>query len=299
MRKGVSIAITLGEFMGLVIFLCLVILLFRLVSGDLIKFNVEKELYVESGKAVNLGNYILTSSDLVVNIDGFSQKVIVSKQKLDEYNMKNQKLDCCDYLDYDYAIEIEDLSSGEKYSISYFKEDLNKLFELGKKCRQFSQGIAMKSYSMPMVIYDEISQKKSLAKMSIYMAKTPVSLIAEQIVNSCINQNYENVMPIYGFSFGKDFTITKNQNEYLICTKTITDSYMCKSIVCNKEINTKRFSEHCKDNDNICSTLSLRGKCGYVVDDDCNKNSCSYLIIKSNEKEVNLCFSAEKDSGQC
>ncbi|MBU5690172.1 MAG: hypothetical protein QXM68_03520 [Candidatus Aenigmatarchaeota archaeon] len=296
-KGGVSIALTFAEFIGLLIFVGILVLIFRILSGDVIKFGFEKEKYAEAHKAVSLENYILASPDLIADVNGNAQKGVLSNQKIQNYDGK--KLDCCDYIDYDYSIEIKSIDNSEVYAINYQKQDLKLLFDLGKKCNQISGDILMKSYSAPIVIYDENTGSKTLAKMSLYLTKTPISIISEEIFNACINNNYENSVPIYGFHSSELSILKSAKNEYSICLETISGSFMCKRINCEKTINTPKFNSKCQNNDGKCSMTSINSKCGYVLDNDCSKNTCSSLNIISNDKEVNICFSGEKDSAQC
>jgi hypothetical protein len=285
--KGLSISIGIGELIATLIAFGIFILIFRIIAGDIIKLQLEKEEYVESGKVVNLANQIINSEIASYDENNQPKKGVLSIKKLNEYNNKNKPLDCCDYIDYDYSIKIV---GNEIYNIGYNFNHLNELTNLGKRCKAISEIKILKNYKFPLVI--EGNEKES-ASMSLALAQTPASMISSEVAVSCQRNTYENVISVFGFN--KDsLKISKTEDYYNICLTTFKGYEMCKKIECKKTIKLKVITK-CVDGDGKCPN-----NCGYVLDKDCKTNTCSIAKIKSSGDEVLLCLAGEeKELDQC
>jgi hypothetical protein len=200
-------------------------------------------------------------------------------------------MDCCDYLDYDYSIRIK--TEDEVYNIGYSLSDLKELTNLGKQCKSIYDIKTLKSYKFPLVLQDE--DKKQDGSMYITLAKTPLTFISTEASVSCIKESYENTINIYGFNQENLKIINLGNGDYNICLKNFKETEMCKRIKCEKNIQIKKISENCINNDNNC------GKdCGYVLDNDCKFNTCSFAKIKSKNNEVIICLAGkEKELERC
>jgi len=287
LSKGVSISIGIGEFIASLIAFGLVILIFRIIAGDVIKFKVEKDEYVDAGKAVNLANQILNSDIASLDKNNQPKKGVLSKQKLAEVDNNNKPLECCDYLDYDYSIKIV---GKQTYNIGYNLNHLNELLNLGKKCKAIYEIKSIKNYKFPLVIEGD---EREPASMNLALAKTPTSMIATELSVGCQRNGYESMISVFGFN--KDtLKLSKMEDYYEFCITTFKGYEMCKRIKCEKTIKVKILTG-CVDGDNSCPK-----NCGYVLDKDCKTNTCSLAKIKSSRDEVLLCFGGEeKDLERC
>ncbi|MFH8092609.1 MAG: hypothetical protein QXM38_01555 [Candidatus Aenigmatarchaeota archaeon] len=278
-------AMNILEFIGLLIFVGAIIFIIRLLMGNVIKIEVEKENFVLAGKATNIANVIINSEE-IVSADELLQpkKGVINKTKLVRLSGKNEPLQCCDYIDYDYYVEIN-IKGEESYYLGYPINKLKDLLRIEKKCNALSEYKNLKTYKFPVVVED-INEIEP-AYMYVFVAKTPLSNIATEILVACQQKKYESDFVTFGFN-KNDLHISKNGDYYQICIKTQGDLLLCKKFYCEKHIKTREFSK-CIDNDNQCQK-----DCSYFFDKDCKKNQCTFMKVKSENDEVVLCFSENK-----
>jgi hypothetical protein len=269
---------------GLIAFGMLILIL-RIFVDNVIKLKIEKEYYVEAGKAVNLANQILNSNLTVYDKNNQARKGILNKTKLVEIE-KEKPMEFCDYIDYDYSIQIV---GDNKYNIGYDMKHLKELFSKGKKCGAIYEN-EIKNYKFPLIIQDD-NGKKETAFMYLSLVKTPLSIISKELNIACNKDFYENIIVAFGFN-KDDLKISKNGDYFDFCIKTFKGYEMCKKIKCEKTIEIIDLSK-CKNYDGKCPRI-----CNYVLDRDCHVDTCSNIKIRSSEKEVKICFWATKKESE-
>lgn len=284
-KGGVSFSFGIGEFISMMIVICLIVLLFRFLSGDIIKFDVQKELYKQSGKAINLLNVIITSSDIVEKDSlGQPQKGLIKKEKLLEINNNNKELECCNYIDYDYYIEVKNLETSEFFTTGFPKKTMNNFFNLGKKCKLIDSDEFLFGYKVPISISE--GDNIQLGEMVIYLIKTPLSNIADIISQACLKTDYSEATSFYGLMEETDNIIIneKSDDTYEVCVKSQDDINMCKIIKCNLKI--KKLNEDspkCGSIDGDCP----KG-CSHLVDKDCKIEKCYSLRVENKNNIVSV-----------
>ncbi len=248
MNKGLSIAIGFGELIGALVTLSVVILIFGFLTGDIVKFKNEKEVYEEVGKAINILNVIATSSDLVVkDTNNQPEKAVISKEKLIEIRDSKKELDCCSYIEYDYSLQVKNLKTEESFDIGFPAVSIKNFFEQGKKCKQIPGEKFLRTYSIPVVIADGNNERYP-AEMKINLVKTPLSNIANNLAIACSKNKYSNDISIYELmqtSDGIKIEKISSTNNYKICILSSDGTELCKVISCGfniQEVN-KRIDE--------------------------------------------------------
>lgn len=264
-KKGISLAFGLGEFIGILVALGFVVLIFRFIGGDIVKFKVEKEIYEQAGKSVNLLHAIAESSDLVQKDSrGQPEKAVIDIEKLRSNNL-NKELECCHYIDYDYYLKVKNLETSETFNLGFPSEKLTKFFFMGKKCGDIYENDVMRTYRIPIIISDQTNDVRHLGEMSIYLVKTPLSNIANSLATACLKSNYVTRVNFYGLSESEDkITIEVDNNIYNICIKTEDGTKMCKMISCGLNIQQQPISnlgeipEECKGGNDKCKTGCIK-----------------------------------------
>ncbi|MBU5688471.1 MAG: hypothetical protein KQA31_03635, partial [Candidatus Aenigmarchaeota archaeon] len=152
MSKGTSLAIGIGEFISLLVLIGLILLIVSFVFKNIIVLKIEKESYAESGKAINLANSIITESN-IVSLDelGQKRKGIINITELEELENLGEKLDCCEYIDYDYYANIKINSQNKNYIIGYSFNHLKELFQIQKKCNSYDDSKKIEKIKIPII----------------------------------------------------------------------------------------------------------------------------------------------------
>lgn len=288
-KKGVTLAISIIEFVGLLVFVGAIVLIVRMLLGNVVKIEIEKEKFAEAGKAINFAHVAINSPDLASFDESMQpRKGVINKTKIKELSTKKELLNCCSYIEYDYYIEIVTDKTNENYYIGYPIKHLNELLKAGKSCGEKIQDL--RKYKIPVVIDEDMET----ASMYITLTKTPLSKIATELLVACKENEYENQINSYGF-YKENFYIRKNGEFYEICLTTFNNINICNKITCEKQIIKRVFINKCNDVDDKC----IKG-CSYFFDKECRKNFCTPMKIKSTSNEVILCFAeTEKDLEQC
>lgn len=270
-KKGISLAFGLGEFIGILITLGFIILIFKFIAGDVVKFNIEKENYEEAGKAINLLHAIATSSDLVEK-DSINQpeKIVIDKAKLIQKDNSNKEMECCHYIDYDYYLRVKDLETSETFHLGFKNTTLEKFFKLGKKCGDINKNKFFRSYRIPIIISDQSSNSRNLGEMEIYLTKTPLSNIAGNLAIACLKSKYKTPIILYGLKEkSNSISIESNNNIYNICITSVDGNEMCKTISCDSKVQI------------------LRGVSEDDMPDDCKvDSSCALGCIEKDKDKV-------------
>lgn len=256
----------IAKFVIAAVIISFAVLFISLITGRYLDIKIEKEKYQEYGKAINLLHAIATSSDIVVK-DSNNQpmKIILDRQKIIDASTKNEELECCNYYDYNYFLEITDFRTGESWVIGSPSSDLNKFFKNGKKCEVISKDKELAAYSIPITIYNGTNINPGM--MKVRLIKTPLSNIAYYSAIACMKENYETTFNVYNLT--KDSSgikVSRNDsNEYEICILTDNNNKMCKIIECNISIEEKYLLTNEYSENDICYPVKIVKENGKVV----------------------------------
>jgi hypothetical protein len=249
-----------------VIIISFSIILINVVTGKYLDLKFERNDYLEQGKGINLLHVIATSSELLIK-DRYNQpmKTVFDKQKIIDASNENKELECCNYYDYNYYLEIDDFRSGESWIIGP-QNDLYEFFRKGKTCETISKDKALSTYSIPITIFDGINTNPGTMKLRLI--ETPLSNIAYHTEVACMKDNYEFQFDVYNLKPSGIRLTQKDSDKYEICVLLENDNEICKTIECDIAVVKEHFpTEEC--------------------DEDCKNYGCYPVkIIREDEKVV-------------